>query len=89
VEDLANDDDENQETKIMIHAFLTRDDRNTFIGTFALARMILWGNTDQKTMCWNAPLKTRVQRFGGDQSLPSGLMLFWHMCIVVSYHTRR
>ena len=32
VEDLAKDDDENQETKNMINAFLTRDDRNTFIG---------------------------------------------------------
>jgi hypothetical protein len=39
VEDLANDDDENQETKNMINAFLTRDDRNTFIGTLALAHM--------------------------------------------------
>lgn len=32
VEDLSKDDDENQETKNMINAFLTREDRNTFIG---------------------------------------------------------
>ena len=32
VEDLNKDDDENQETKNMINAFLTREDRNTFIG---------------------------------------------------------
>jgi hypothetical protein len=32
VEDLTKDDDENQETKNMINAFLTREDRNTFIG---------------------------------------------------------
>lgn len=32
VQDLANDDSENQETKEMIDAFLTRDSRNTFIG---------------------------------------------------------
>jgi hypothetical protein len=32
VEDLARDDNENQEVKNIVSAFLSRDDRNTFIG---------------------------------------------------------
>lgn len=64
VEDLAQDDDENQETKNMISAFLTRDDRNTFIGTFLFCGM----DTHQTQKHYIVPEDAIQLVAGGDQS---------------------
>jgi hypothetical protein len=50
----------------MINAFLTRDDRNTFIGTLALARMYVYSDQTTKMLEY-CKLGVLSHVLGGDQ----------------------